>query len=51
MPVLGPQTYAPVTAYFDDVASATPEWRAASVATAIDLSKKKDVVSAGFVET
>ena len=51
MPVLGPQTYAPVTAYFDDVVSATPEWRASSVATAIALSKAKDVVSAGFVET
>jgi predicted Zn-dependent protease len=51
MPVLGPQTYLPVTAYFADAASATPEWRASSVATAIDLSKTKDVVSAGFVET
>jgi predicted Zn-dependent protease len=51
MPVLGPQTYAPTTAYFDDVVSATPEWRASSVATAIALSKAKDVVSAGFVET
>jgi predicted Zn-dependent protease len=51
MPVLGPQTYKPVTAYFDDVVSATPEWRAASVESAIALSKKKDVVSAGFVET
>ena len=39
------------TAYFDDAASATPEWRAASVETAIALSKKKEVVSAGFVET
>jgi predicted Zn-dependent protease len=51
MPVLGPQTYAPVNAYFDDAASASPEWRASSVETAIALSKKKDVVSAGFVET
>jgi predicted Zn-dependent protease len=51
MPPIGPQTYAPVKAYFDDVASVTPEWRAASAATAIELSKKKDVVSAGFVET
>jgi predicted Zn-dependent protease len=51
MPVLGPQTYTPVKAYFDDTAGATPEWRAASVKTAIDLSKEKDVVSAGFVET
>ena len=51
MPFLGPQTYAPITAYFEDAATATPEWRAASVETAIALSKKKEVVSAGFVET
>ena len=25
---LGPQTYAPVKAYFDDAAAASPEWRA-----------------------
>jgi predicted Zn-dependent protease len=51
MPFLGPQTYAPVKAYFDDAATASPEWRASSAETAISLSKKKDVVSAGFVET
>jgi predicted Zn-dependent protease len=51
MPLLGPQTYAPSTAFFEDTASASPEWRAASVAAAISLSKQKDVVSAGFVET
>ena len=51
VPVLGPQTYTPVTAFFDDAATATPEWRAAAVKTAIDLAKEKDVVSAGFVET
>jgi predicted Zn-dependent protease len=51
MPVLGPQTYSPVKAYFEDVAGASPEWRASSVETAIGLSKKKEVVSAGFVET
>ena len=51
MPFLGPQTYAPTTAYFDDAASATPEWRASSVDTAIALARKKDVVAAGFVET
>jgi predicted Zn-dependent protease len=51
MPLLGPQTYSPVTAFFDDAAQASPEWRAGSAATAIDLSKKKEVVSAGFVET
>jgi predicted Zn-dependent protease len=51
MPVLGPQTYAPSRAYFEDVAGVTPDWRAASVATAIELSKQKGVVSAGFVDT
>jgi predicted Zn-dependent protease len=51
MPVLGAQTYAPVKAYFEDAASASPEWRANSVRAAVELSKQKDVVSAGFVET
>jgi predicted Zn-dependent protease len=51
MPPLPPQTYPTVKAFFDDAANATPEWRASAVATAIDASKKKDVVSAGFVET
>lgn len=51
MPALGPQTYTPVTAFFDDAASATPEWRAASVDAALTRSRKQDVVSAGFVET
>ena len=41
MPVLGPQTYGTGKAYFDDVAKATPEWRAAAAATAIELSKQK----------
>src|SRR4030095_12372919 len=50
MPFLGPQTYAPSNAYFNDAATASAEWRASSVDTAIALSKKKDVVSAGFVE-
>ena len=51
MPFLGPQTFTPSNAYFNDAANASAEWRAASVDTAIALSKKKDVVSAGFVET
>jgi predicted Zn-dependent protease len=51
MPPVPPQTYTPVSAFFDDAAGATPEWRASSVATAIELSKKREVVSAGFVET
>ena len=51
MPVLGPQTYGAGKAYFDDVANVTPDWRAAAADTAIELSKKKDAVSAGFVDT
>jgi predicted Zn-dependent protease len=51
MPVLGPQTIAPGRAWFDDVAGATPEWRASSVRTAIELSKKRGLIAAGFVET
>src|SRR6187397_226049 len=42
MPFLGAQTYAPINAYFEDAATATPEWRASSVETAIALSKKKE---------
>jgi predicted Zn-dependent protease len=51
MPVLGPQTYSPVNAYFEDAATASADWRASAVETAIARSKKRDVVSAGFVET
>ena len=51
MPALGPQTYAETTAYFEDAASASPDWRAGAVKSALTLSKEKDVVSAGFVET
>jgi predicted Zn-dependent protease len=51
MPFLGAQTYSPANAYFDDAANASADWRASSVETAIALAKKKDVVSAGFVET
>jgi len=51
MPVLGPQTISPGAAYFEDAAGATPDWRAGSVETALTMSKKQDVVSAGFVET
>ena len=51
MPALAPQTFTPVKAFFDDAAGASPDWRATSVGAAITLSKQKDVVSAGFVET
>ena len=51
MPVLGPQTYGASKAYFDDVAAVTPEWRAGAAATAIELSRQKGAVTAGFVDT
>jgi predicted Zn-dependent protease len=51
MPVLGPHAFTPGGAYFEDVANASADWRAASVETAIALSRKQDVVTAGFVET
>src|SRR3954451_6822626 len=35
MPVLGAQTYAPLNAYFEDAAAATPEWRANAVRAAL----------------
>ena len=51
MPLLGPQTYAQSNAYFDDAATASAEWRAGAVKSALSLSKEKDVVTAGFLET
>ena len=51
MPLLGPQTYPAITSYFDDAASATPEWRAGAVRAALDAADGKKVEAAGFVET
>jgi predicted Zn-dependent protease len=51
MPPVAAQAIPPSAAYFDDAATASPEWRARAVAGAIELSKQKEVVSAGFVET
>ena len=51
MPLLGAQTYGSVTTYFEDTASASPEWRAGAVRAALDISKEKKVVTAGYVET
>src|SRR3954452_16152047 len=42
MPPRGPPQYPQVNAFFDDAASATPEWRAAAAAAAIEASKKKE---------
>ena len=49
--MLGPQEYGAGKAYFEDVAKVTPEWRAAAAATAIEMSRQKGIVSAGFVDT
>src|SRR4029078_479267 len=35
MPLIGAQTYTPITSYFDDAAGATPEWRAGAVRAAL----------------
>src|SRR5258708_3329923 len=43
MPFVGPQTYRTVQSYFDDAASATPEWRASAVRAALDAAKEKNV--------
>lgn len=51
MPMLGAQSYAALNPYFEDAASATPEWRANAVRAALRAAREKDVVSAGFVET
>lgn len=51
MPPVPPQTIPASAAYFDDAANATPEWRARAAGSAIELSRQKEVVSAGFVET
>jgi len=51
MPALEAQQYGEARAFFDDVAAASPDWRAGTVAAALELSRARDVVSAGFVET
>jgi predicted Zn-dependent protease len=51
MPPVAPQPIPPSAAFFEDAAGATPEWRARAAGNAIELSKQKDVISAGFVET
>ena len=51
MPLVGPQKYTGVQTYFEDVAGATPEWRAGAVRAALDAAKEKSVDAAGFLET
>ncbi|MBL8114312.1 MAG: TldD/PmbA family protein [Acidobacteria bacterium] len=50
MPVLGPQKYLMGNAYSPDVEAITPEWRAKIAADAIEKSRAKGLVAAGFVE-
>src|SRR5712671_3210274 len=50
MPLLPPQQYQDVSAYFDSTANLTPGDRAAAAHTAIDASKAAgDLASAGFI--
>ena len=51
MPVLGPQTYAPARRASTTSRTRRRTGAPSSAETAIELSKKQDVVSAGFVET
>ena len=51
MPALPPQTYTPARHSSTTSRSATPEWSGDSVEDGDQLSKKREVVSAGFVET
>src|SRR3954469_19011463 len=43
MPFIGAQAYKDVQPYFEDAASATPEWRAGAVRVALDAAKEKNV--------
>lgn len=50
MPVLGPQTYLTSNCYSPDVEAITADWRARVAAEAIEKSRAKGLVAAGFVE-
>jgi predicted Zn-dependent protease len=51
MPPLGPQTYLPVTGYFDSTANLTPEARARAALTALEPARKAgDLQAAGFIQ-
>jgi predicted Zn-dependent protease len=50
MPALGPQTYVPVSGYFDATANLSPEERARAALTALDPARKAgDLKAAGFI--
>ncbi len=48
MPIVGPQKYEKVNAYFESTAGITPQYRAQAAAHSIEPSRKKDLVAAGF---
>jgi predicted Zn-dependent protease len=50
MPLLGPQTYRPVTAYFEASATVSPEARARAALTALEAARGAgDIEAAGFL--
>ena len=50
MPGLGPQTYLPVSGYFDSTANLTPEERARAALTALEPARRAgDLKAAGFI--
>jgi predicted Zn-dependent protease len=50
MPALGPQTYLPVSRYFDSTANLTPTDRARAALTALEPARKAgDLAAAGFM--
>jgi predicted Zn-dependent protease len=52
MPLLGPQTYVPVDAYFEATAAVTPEDRARAALTALEVTRAAgDLEAAGFLVT
>jgi len=50
MPVLGPQKYLASSAFSTDVEAISADWRAKIAAEAIEKSRSKSLVAAGFVE-
>jgi predicted Zn-dependent protease len=50
LPFLGPQTYQPVPAFFDQTAGVTPEARARAALSALEITRKApDLEAAGFL--
>jgi len=50
MPLLGPQTFAEATTWNENTANMTPESRAELVGKSLDVTKKANLVAAGFLE-